>query len=97
MANTNYTRNVKAYFVVGFFILFTSALASYKITTLLIETSSWVSHTHQVETLLESIVSQLTDAETGQRGFILTNKTEYLVPYEQVSRVYLLSYKQPKA
>lgn len=78
----NYIKNGKLYLIVGLSILLTSGLAAYKVTTLLIETSSWVSHTHEVETSLESIISQLTDAETGQRGFILTNKTEYLVPYE---------------
>jgi len=31
---------------------------------------------------LDRGVSQLKDAETGQRGFLLTGRTEYLLPYE---------------
>ncbi|HET8901838.1 MAG TPA: CHASE3 domain-containing protein, partial [Holophagaceae bacterium] len=31
---------------------------------------------------LERGISQLKDAETGQRGFLLTGRPEYLAPYE---------------
>lgn len=41
----------------------------------------WVTHTHEVLTTLESITSQLNDAETGQRGYLLTSEETYLKPY----------------
>ncbi len=43
----------------------------------------WVSHTHEVLGQLEQVVSTLKDAETGQRGYLLTGERVYLEPYEQ--------------
>ena len=43
----------------------------------------WVSHTHEVLGQLEQVVSALKDAETGQRGYLLTGERVYLEPYEQ--------------
>jgi len=40
-----------------------------------------VSHTHEVITGLEDILSTIKDAETGQRGFLLTGDERYLTPY----------------
>jgi CHASE3 domain sensor protein len=40
-----------------------------------------VERTHEVRTELERIRSLLTDAETGQRGFLLTGSVSYLEPY----------------
>ncbi len=38
-------------------------------------------HTHQVIETLSQFLSHIKDAETGQRGFIITGRTQYLVPY----------------
>ena len=43
----------------------------------------WVSHTHEVMGQLEQVASTLKDAETGQRGYLLTGERVYLEPYEQ--------------
>ncbi len=43
----------------------------------------WVSHTHEVQGKLEEVLSTLKDAETGQRGYLLTGEVPYLEPYEQ--------------
>ena len=45
----------------------------------------WVSHTHEVQGQLEQVVSALKDAETGQRGYLLTGERVYLEPYEQAA------------
>ena len=42
----------------------------------------WVSHTHEVLGQLEQVMSTLKDAETGQRGYLLTGERPYLEPYE---------------
>lgn len=42
---------------------------------------SWVNHTHDVMTESAKFLSSLTDAETGQRGFLLTKDIGYLQPY----------------
>ncbi|MBO9715208.1 CHASE3 domain-containing protein [Sphingomonas sp.] len=41
----------------------------------------WVVHTLQVEERLSSVLSGLQDAETGQRGYIVTQDPAYLAPY----------------
>jgi len=43
----------------------------------------WVSHTHEVLSEIEQAMSTLKDAETGQRGYLLTGERPYLEPYEQ--------------
>ena len=47
--------------------------------------ASWVSvtETHEVLGQLTSLLSAIKDAETGQRGFLLTGRDEYLEPYTQ--------------
>ncbi|MCP3944772.1 MAG: diguanylate cyclase [Desulfobacteraceae bacterium] len=41
----------------------------------------WVNHTHQVINETEQLLSTMTDAETGQRGYLLTGDLSYLEPY----------------
>lgn len=41
----------------------------------------WVAHTLRVELELAEVQSLLTDAETGQRGYLYTRDTKYLAPY----------------
>ncbi len=40
-----------------------------------------VDHTNEVRTQLERTLRTLVDAETGQRGYLLTGDTSYLAPY----------------
>ena len=42
---------------------------------------AWVIHTHEVINQSEKLLSTMTDAETGQRGFLLTGDAAYLEPY----------------
>jgi signal transduction histidine kinase len=46
-----------------------------------------VSHTRDVQTELTLLLSTLQDAETGQRGYLLTGLDEYLEPYESAERI----------
>lgn len=41
----------------------------------------WVQHTLEVENRLSTIRVLMADAETGQRGFLLTGRKSYLTPY----------------
>ena len=43
----------------------------------------WVSHTNEVLARLEAVLSTLKDAETGQRGYLLTGEASYLEPYRE--------------
>jgi len=42
-----------------------------------------VSHTHRVIETVQATLSTLQDAETGQRGFVITGDGRYLAPYRQ--------------
>ena len=43
--------------------------------------AEWVTHTHEVLGSLERVLSGVKDAETGQRGYLLTGNEDYLEPY----------------
>ena len=61
---------------------------AYRSTRVLISNSRWVVHTDEVMMNLERLFSLLQDAETGQRGFVLTGADRYLAPYnDAVPRV----------
>ncbi|MBD2041054.1 PAS domain S-box protein [Microcoleus sp. FACHB-672] len=62
-------------------ILVLIGVVSYRSINELIETSNLVERTHQVLESLESVLSNLTYAETGQRGYILTGDESYLETY----------------
>ena len=50
-----------------------------------------VSHSHEVVQSLDALLSNLKDAETGQRGYLLTGEERYLEPYDAaLSKVALL-------
>ena len=62
------------------------SVVSYYNASRLIENDTWVKHTHQVRTDLALLLSQLKDAETGQRGYIITGDDSYLEPYRTGTR-----------
>jgi len=62
-------------------ILFISSLASYVSISNLIKSTELVKHSDQVILNAENIISYLKDAETGQRGFLLTGSKAFLTPY----------------
>jgi methyl-accepting chemotaxis protein len=62
-------------------ILTAIGITAYRSIAKLTDTANWVDHTHQVLETLESVVSTMKDAETGQRGFLITGEDSYLAPY----------------
>jgi methyl-accepting chemotaxis protein len=62
-------------------ILLAIGAISFMSTTKMVETSGMVDHTHKVLENLERTLSLLKDAETGQRGYLLTGLERYLEPY----------------
>ena len=67
--------------VVGLFFIGSGAL-TYDNTQTIDTNSKMVTHTFDVVTTLDLLTSTLKDAETGQRGFVLTGDNKYLDPYE---------------
>jgi signal transduction histidine kinase len=71
-----------AAFVLVLAFALADALVSYRMTLRLIDNERWVSHTHEVLNELEGTLSALKDAETGERGYLLTGDEPYLDPYK---------------
>ncbi len=79
--NSTITRNLRIGFGLSLLLLISTSIASYISIHRLVQSSSDVNHTNQVIQQLENVISTLKDAETGQRGYLLTNDTEFLQPY----------------
>ena len=45
--------------------------------------NDWVRHTLEVRNQIAQILSLVQSAETGQRGYLLTNSQAYLIPYDR--------------
>ncbi len=81
-------KKIAAGFVVPLVMLAAAAGLSYWSTALVINNDGWVDHTHQVLENLEALLSTLKDAETGQRGYLLTDQDSYLEPYQKAHDVW---------
>jgi CHASE3 domain sensor protein len=62
------------------FFMATGAIANFNFQTLKAD-SALVVHSGDTLTALEDVLSTVKDAETGQRGYLLTGKDSYLDPY----------------
>src|SRR3984893_10086990 len=62
-------------------LLAVNAGLAYRNTRQLNEDAGWVAHTHEVLDLTADVLLTLVDAETGQRGYLVTGRNEFLQPY----------------
>ena len=62
------------------FFLLSGALAYFNLQTLRVDNQKII-QSHEVITTLDELLSGAQDAETGQRGFLLTKNEKYLEPY----------------
>jgi len=65
----------------GFFVFI--GLSAYLASNRAGESAMWVQHTLQVKQKLDEILGSLLDAETGERGFIITGDEQFLASYER--------------
>jgi sigma-54 dependent transcriptional regulator, acetoin dehydrogenase operon transcriptional activator AcoR len=80
--------NKKIYAGFGLVLVFLVAIGavSYSSMNRLVETVHWEVHAHKVLNQLHDLLFQLQNAETGQRGYVLTGETRYLEPYRTAMR-----------
>src|SRR4051812_46403057 len=76
-----FLRNLQTGFGISLLILIVSSLLAYYSIYNLKKKADWVNHTNIVLQQSEKVMSQLKDAETGQRGFLLTGSEFFLKPY----------------
>ncbi len=72
---------IVAGFAVALVLLAALGFITYRVTSALVEDSEWVAHTYQVIGLLEDAESAAVDAETAQRGYVITGDERFLAPY----------------
>jgi len=74
-------RQIPLAFSLALALLVVVGVAAYRNIDSLISTAAQVTRTQAVIAKLEEVLSTLKDAETGQRGFLLTGDERYLEPY----------------
>ena len=74
----------KTFLGLGLAILFFvgSGLVAHRNTSILRNDAGMIFHSHEVIVAIGELRSSVQDAETGQRGFLLTGNERYLEPYE---------------
>jgi len=80
---TTVGRLLTAGFVLAVIALLTVGGSSYLQIGSLVRDRAPVEHTHQVLNHIDGLLSTFTDAETGQRGYVITGEDDYLAPYSQ--------------
>ncbi|MEE4452745.1 response regulator [Novosphingobium resinovorum] len=58
-----------------------SGTVAYRNVTMLRDDAGKIFHSHEVIVTMDALTSSVQDAETGQRGYLLTGKERYLEPY----------------
>jgi PAS domain S-box-containing protein len=71
---------------VALLILLSVVLLTYRLHHLTNEYGKWVVHTHHVIEHLQTLLTYVVDAETGQRGFVITGEDAFLKPYNNALR-----------
>ncbi len=66
--------------VLAFFVI--SGIIAYRNIEVLRTSNAEIRHTHLVLIALDDLLSTTQDAETGQRGYLLTGEVQYLEPYQ---------------
>lgn len=72
---------LKILFVISIAVIFFISGITYKHLSKLSDSSEEVTRTHEVSLQLERLLSQIRDAETATRGYIITRDSSYLKPY----------------
>ena len=75
-------RKIAAGFALSFILLVLIGAVAYRSMTSLTNTSHLVTHTHEVLEHIAEVFSLLKDAETGQRGYVITGDEAFLEPYQ---------------
>ncbi|QOG01908.1 CHASE3 domain-containing protein [Flavobacterium sp. MDT1-60] len=79
--NFNSSNSLRVIFVIAVFILLFLSSIAYKHNQDLNESSKLAMHTYEINLQLERLMSAIKDAETGQRGYIITRNNRFLTPY----------------
>ncbi len=90
-------RNLQIVFLVSTILLIISIACSLYSTRELVDSSKMVNHTHEVLIEAENLISYMKDAETGQRGYLITLDPVFLEPYNLALEKVETSYENVKS
>ncbi len=94
---STFKRNIQIGFGLSFFVLIISSAASFISIDALLNSSRMVNHTNSVIQGLDEMLSIMKDAETAQRGYLITGDEDYLARYNGVSERAMTSLAQVRA
>jgi signal transduction histidine kinase/CHASE3 domain sensor protein len=77
---------IRSVLVVALLVVSLDAWLAFRSVRILNESQYWVAHTWQVINAFERIMGSMKDAETGNRGYLLTGDPAYLEPYTRALR-----------
>jgi len=87
-----FTMKLRTQLISGYALVFLLMIAiagvMYQSVTSLIETGSWVEHTHEVIAHGNLIQKLIVDMETGERGFLIIGNEKFLEPYKKGNNAY---------
>jgi CHASE3 domain sensor protein len=77
----NFNRNLQIGYSISILMLAVVGIISYRTVHQLLDSNSAVEHSNLIIQKLEKTISVMKDAETGQRGYLLTDRKQFLEPY----------------
>jgi signal transduction histidine kinase len=81
MMRANLEKQITIGFAFAIVLLIGMSIGSYRSTTSLLNTDRLVTHTQEVIEELNALLASVKDAESAQRGYIITGNQAYLEPY----------------
>ncbi|MBL8548443.1 MAG: CHASE3 domain-containing protein [Hyphomonadaceae bacterium] len=75
-------RRARLLLALAFALLLAAGLANILVGLRAIESERMVAHTYEVREAARQVLSDVKDAETGERGYVLTGVATYLEPYD---------------
>jgi signal transduction histidine kinase/DNA-binding response OmpR family regulator/CHASE3 domain sensor protein len=92
-SSNSVVRNLQVVFFISTVLLIISIGSSLFSTQKLVTSSEEVNHTHEVLIYSENLISCMKDAETGQRGYIITLDAAFLEPYDDAKKNVINTYE----
>lgn len=85
---------LKILFVISVAIIFFIGGITFKHITVLKKSTVWVNNSYEINLELEKLISNLKDAETGQRGYLISRNELFLEPYYNSKKLIMESFKK---
>jgi len=84
-ASWTFPKKLAAGFGLAALVLLVIVVVSYRTTVTLVDNDDALTHSYEVRAAFRQVLSDAKDAETGQRGYLLTGADDYLTPYRSAA------------